>query len=301
MNGALLLAKFYYGNITGRRVKKGLIACIVAAGVNLALGILKIYVGTAGYSMAIFTDGIQNLADSAACASGAVALRITARGATEKHPFGFGRAEHIVTLLIGVLMAATALGFVYACSERIFYRFPIYFTWTRAALIAFTVPVKLGLAAYLRAANRGIDSPVIKTEALDSLLDSALTATTVFSYIIAQYMLFPLDGVIGLLVCALIIYGGVRPLKNSISALIGRSMPTEKAELLKLLDGFEIFKELTELKLHYYGAKRKEAAAVVKIDKDASFDEALTAVDEVKKQALAEHNINLVIEIRRCD
>lgn len=80
----------------------GLAASILLAGVKLLAGIF-------GRSTALIADSIESLADSIGSLLVWQALRVAARPADERHPWGYGKAEAVASLLTGVLLLVAAV------------------------------------------------------------------------------------------------------------------------------------------------------------------------------------------------
>ena len=96
--------------MTGQTDGKGLsqqkeskmkIALTATAGVvNLALGILKFYAGIFTNSISIISDGINNFGDVFSNAGAAAGFAFENKKPTAKYPFGFGRVEYVVALVM---------------------------------------------------------------------------------------------------------------------------------------------------------------------------------------------------------
>jgi cation diffusion facilitator family transporter len=76
---------------------------------NAVLAIIKVVAGIIGHSQALIADGIESSAD--VCSSLVVwsGLRISARSADEDYPFGYGKAEALAALVVGLLLFLAAL------------------------------------------------------------------------------------------------------------------------------------------------------------------------------------------------
>jgi cation diffusion facilitator family transporter len=95
--------------VTEPRVRKGIRATKVALLINTALAVVKVIAGIVGHSQALIADGIESTAD--VCSSLVVwsGLRISSRSADEDYPFGYGKAEPLSALAVGLLLMLAAL------------------------------------------------------------------------------------------------------------------------------------------------------------------------------------------------
>jgi len=95
--------------VTEPRVRKSIRTTQVGLLTNTALAIVKVIAGIAGHSQALIADGIESTAD--VCSSLVVwsGLRISARSADDDYPFGYGKAEPLSALAVGLLLMLAAL------------------------------------------------------------------------------------------------------------------------------------------------------------------------------------------------
>ena len=90
------------------------IARVTLAGsvVNLLLVGLKAVAGVAGHSAAMVSDAVHSLSDFITDIVVLVFVRVSARPQDEGHDYGHGKFETLATLLIGLALAAAAVGIV---------------------------------------------------------------------------------------------------------------------------------------------------------------------------------------------
>ncbi len=78
--------------------------------VNISLTIFKILVGVMASSTALVADGIHSLSDLATDLAILVGVRYWSAPPDQDHPYGHQKIESLVTLFIGLVLAATGLG-----------------------------------------------------------------------------------------------------------------------------------------------------------------------------------------------
>ena len=90
------------------------IARVTLAGsvVNLLLVGLKAVAGVAGHSAAMVSDAVHSFSDFITDIVVLVFVRVSARPQDEGHDYGHGKFETLATLLIGLALAAAAVGIV---------------------------------------------------------------------------------------------------------------------------------------------------------------------------------------------
>ncbi|MGG1399913.1 cation diffusion facilitator family transporter [Bacillus salipaludis] len=80
---------------------------------NIVLTLGKIFIGWLGHSDAVFADGIHSAADVFASVIVLLVIKIANKPADKEHPYGHGKAEVIVSEIIGILLFVVALYVVY--------------------------------------------------------------------------------------------------------------------------------------------------------------------------------------------
>ncbi|MDR7000566.1 cation diffusion facilitator family transporter [Neobacillus niacini] len=80
---------------------------------NIVLTVGKIFIGWLGHSDAVFADGIHSAADVFASIIVLLVIKIANKPADKEHPYGHGKAEVIVSEIIGILLFVVALYVVY--------------------------------------------------------------------------------------------------------------------------------------------------------------------------------------------
>jgi cation diffusion facilitator family transporter len=77
---------------------------------NFALTIIKLVAGIAGSSYALIADAIESLADIVGSAVIWGGLRISAKPASEQHPYGYGKAESLAAAVVAMLVLLAGVG-----------------------------------------------------------------------------------------------------------------------------------------------------------------------------------------------
>ncbi len=77
---------------------------------NFALTIIKLVAGIAGNSYALIADAIESLADIVGSAVIWGGLRISAKPASEQHPYGYGKAESLAAAVVAMLVLLAGVG-----------------------------------------------------------------------------------------------------------------------------------------------------------------------------------------------
>jgi cation diffusion facilitator family transporter len=80
---------------------------------NIILTIGKLFIGWYGNSDAVFADGIHSAADVFASVIVLLVIKIANKPADEEHPYGHGKAEVIVSGIVGILLLLVSIYVVF--------------------------------------------------------------------------------------------------------------------------------------------------------------------------------------------
>lgn len=130
------------------RFKDIIITSVIGILVNVLLGVIKIIVGTVANSVAVISDAVNNFADSVSSLVTIIAMAISGRGATRKHPFGFGRIEYFSSMIISVLILITGGEFLIESVKKILHPEATAYTPVTLVLLIVAIVAKILLGLY---------------------------------------------------------------------------------------------------------------------------------------------------------
>ncbi len=103
---------------------------------SILLSIIKLTAGLIGHSTALIADSMESFADTLGSILVWQALRVASRPADEKHPWGYGRAEAVASLLVGVMLVVAAILITVQSIHEILIPHAAPEPWTLLVLIA---------------------------------------------------------------------------------------------------------------------------------------------------------------------
>lgn len=142
--------------------------------------------------------------------------------ATPRFKYGFGRMENVTAFIMSIIMTAAGFGFAYSSLGRLMTPVPVWYFTKYAIIIAITCLVKLILGIVFALRYKKQNSTVLKTVMFDSFLDCGITAVTLISFTISNYVGFGLDAILGLLISIIIAVAGIRLIISSLAEIIGQ-------------------------------------------------------------------------------
>lgn len=87
--------------------------------VNTALAVVKGIAGVAGHSYALVADAIESLSDVFGSLVVWGALSIASRDADDRFPFGYGKAESLAAVVVGLMLGGAAVAIAIAAVREI--------------------------------------------------------------------------------------------------------------------------------------------------------------------------------------
>ncbi len=192
-----------------RRLSLALLLTLGFAGVEAVGGWL------AG-SLALIGDAGHMLTDATALGMAALANRVARRPPTERHSFGLGRVEVLAAFVNGLVMLALVAGIAWAAVDRLLEPQPVH-----GAMVL--VVAGLGLlvnvaAAWILRGGEGLNIRGALLHVMGDLLGSVAALASGAVILLTGWT--PVDPLLSLVICALILYASVNLLRDGIHVLL---------------------------------------------------------------------------------
>ncbi len=193
---------------------------------NLILFGLKYWAGIVTGSLAIIADAWHTLTDSVSSIIVLIGGRLSRKPPDKEHPFGHGRAEHIVAIIIGVLLALVAFEFILDAFEKFKSREKTSFGTIAWVVTIVSIIGKEAMAQYAFWAAKKTKSSILKADGWHHRTD-ALSSVIILLGIIASHYFWWVDAVLGFIVACMIGWASYHILSGEIKALLGESPSDE--------------------------------------------------------------------------
>lgn len=279
------------------RGKYGTLAGIVGILCNVLLFAGKLVIGTISGSVSIRADAVNNLSDASSNIVTLVAFRLARKPEDAEHPYGHARIEYLsglavaaMILLIGVELAKESIG-------KILHPEPVAFSWALVTVLVMSILIKLWMAVFNSSLGKKIKSTSLAATAADSRNDVITTGAVLLAAIVAKLTGLELDGYVGLLVAAFILWSGIGIAKDTISPLLGAPADPELTHLVKYeIQNFDPrILGVHDLMVHDYGPGQTFASIHVEVDRNEDVLEIHEMIDEAERMMLERHRIHLTI------
>lgn len=280
------------------RERYGVVSGIVGLLCNLFLFAVKLCIGLATASISIAADAVNNLSDGLSSLISVVGFKLAGKAPDSKHPFGYGRTEYLAGLAVAFLIGVVGVEFAKSSLDRIIHPAPVRFSAVLMVILALSMLVKLWMGAFNRELGHRIDSTVLLAAMQDSVNDVITTTVVLVGMIASQFTSIPVDGYIGLVVAAFILWSGVGIARDTLSPLIGQAADPDIAKSIEnIVLEFDGIIGVHDLIVHNYGAGKSLASLHAEVPDNANFVAIHEVVDEAEKTVWEKTGVFVVIHM----
>ena len=281
---------------TGDRATIGRLSGIVGVVSNLLLAAAKLLIGILSGSVAITADAMNNLSDATSSVVTFVGFKLAERPADEEHPYGHARYEYLSALVVAAIILIIGFELAKTSVQKIFHPETTVFSVALLIVLLTSIAVKFWLYLFNRTLGKKVDSTALLATAEDNRNDCIATLAVLIAAVIEHLTSFSMDGYMGLAVSVFIFISGIKLMKETISPLLGESVPAElQALIVDYVSSHPKVIGYHDLYVHDYGPGRRFAS--LHVEMDAKEDPLLCheIIDDMERECLNSHGVQLVI------
>lgn len=274
-----------YGDVNDPavRARYGRLEAVVGLGGNMLVFIGKLVLGIIVASMAVLGDSLNHLTDIAVSAVILYSFTLTSKPADAHHPYGHGRAESILAIVVSSLVISMGILVIREAVSGLDNP-AIEADMFSVLLIAAFTCVKIFLAVFAFAVGKKIDSSAIRADGWNHLMDSAISSAVAVGVAITvwypDYLI--LDPVLAMVIGAIVVAVGFKLAYDSASALMGtapdRATLEEVAKCARQVPGVM---GAHHIEIHEYGAY-KAISMHVRVSESMGAAEAHSIAEKVE-------------------
>lgn len=283
------ISAYISGNMT--REKKIAKVTLVGSVVNLLLVVLKLVAGIVGHSAAMVSDAVHSVSDFVTDIVVLVFVRISGLPEDESHDYGHGKFETLATLLIGLALAAAAIGIVVSGAMKLA-------SWLQGGEIEkpgtialwvalISIVVKELLYQYTRIKGKSLESSALEANAWhhrSDALSSIGAAIGIGGAILLGDRWTVLDPLASIVVGAMLVKVAWDLLGPSFGELTDKSLPAEtEKQMLDLISAVPGVSDPHHLRTRRIGS-HIAAEVHIRLDGDLSLNQAHTIATEVERR-----------------
>ena len=257
----------------------------VVLGINLALALAKGWVALATGSLAVGSEAVNSLADSAYSLVVLGGLFLTTRPPDPEHPHGHERIEPFVSLVVavgvfgagGLVLYRAVQGVLIGSGTAGQYGLPA------VGVLLITAAVKYGLYRYVRGVAEERRSPALHATALDNRNDILTAGAALAGVAGADAGIAVLDPLAAAVVSIGIFWTGWQIVRDNVDYLVGRAPPDRlrRAILERAIEHPEVH-GAHDVVAHYVGPE-VDVSLHIEVEGDRTLAEAHEIESEVMR------------------
>lgn len=208
-------------------VKKIIRVIKICLFLNLFLSLLQIVVGYLGSSKALFYDGFHSLSDLITDLIVLFGSIVTFKKADDKHPYGHGKIEYLLSIFIGIIVLILGVNIVLNLNNNVSSK-PSYIVIVVSLL---TIISKTILSNFVISKGKEYDSSVLIASGYESRADVITSILVLVSAILMQFdnkILQYSDFVGSLIIAIFIMKLGIEIILDNSSYIIGEAVIDEE-------------------------------------------------------------------------
>lgn len=248
--------------------------------VNTILVILKIIFGFVGSSSALIADGFHSLSDLTTDVISIIGLKAATRKADKKHPYGHGKIEYLLCILIGIVI-------IFLGGTLIIESFTKENNAPKTIVMIvtiITILTKYLIAKYISKKGEFLNSSILTASGEESLADVYSSIVVLISYFISQIYPYA-DKIATIIIAVLIISTGLKILKENISSILDEkeSNPEVIEQIKKIINEQKQIIKYHNLRLIKFGSYYK-CELTIFIDGNQTIVNSNNLVETLKKE-----------------
>jgi cation diffusion facilitator family transporter len=218
-------------------------AALVSIGVTAFLAVIKYFFGILSGSIALIADAIHSLTDVISSVGVFIGLKISSRKPTKAFPYGFYKAENIVSLFLALAIFYAGYEIILTSVEKFGMVVLTNLPFAIAAALTSLVFTLL-LSRYKLKVGRELNSPSLIADGKHTQADT-YASTAVLLGLMGYYFGFSsLDAIAGILVSIFVFRAGYEIFKDSVKVLLDASI------------GYEWLNRIREVASETYGVRK---------------------------------------------
>lgn len=284
------------------REQYGMLSSIVGIVCNVLLFAGKFLVGMLVNSIAIISDGFNNLSDCATCVVTMFGYKMAAKPADKDHPFGHGRMEYLTSLVIAAVIMVVGCELLKSSVTKIIHPEKLTFSYVALAVLLASILMKVWMGVFNRKLGKRVESSIMLATAKDSFSDVFATAATVVALVASLFTDLPLDGAMGLVVSVLILISGYGIVKDTVDKLLGTPADEELVkDLSQLVKDCPLARGMHDLIIHNYGSGNMIGSVHIEVDCKEDIMEIHSAVDDLEREIYDKLHVRMTIHMDPID
>ncbi len=250
---------------------------------NVLVFAIKYYAGLQINSLAMIADAWHSLSDSITSVVVLIGFWIASKPADYEHPFGHGRAESVISIIVATILAVIGINFVVEAISRLQERTIVHYDTTSLIIFSITILIKESMAQYSVIYGKKIKSESLIADGWHHRTDAISTLVLVLGAYFGDKF-FWIDSVMTMLVSVMLFYVTYEILKSAASSILGETPTHEfKVQVMKIAkDVNPAITSVHHFRIHSYG-DHKELNIDIRLPAEMNVHDAHIIANAVEK------------------
>lgn len=284
------------------RFAYGKLAAGTGIGCNILLFIAKVLLGVLTASVAVIADAFNNLSDAGSSIVTLFGFKLAESPADEEHPFGHGRMEYLSALGVAALIMIAGYELAVSAIDKIIHPVLPQFSIVTVIILVMAIAVKLWMALFFRKIGTTINSKALLASFADSRNDVICTLLVLISSIVGWKFQIAVDGYVGVLVAAFVLWSGFSVMRETVSPLLGQAPPRELVDgITSTVLACEDVCGIHDLIVHNYGPGRVIVSLHAEVPHNADIMKSHDAIDLIERQLHEKYGVMACIHMDPVD
>lgn len=275
-----------YKNTDNPDVRLDLISVSSLIGIimNIILFISKIILGFVSNSTAILNDAFNNLSDSVVSIMALVGSSFSKKPADKDHPFGHGRIEYVVSLLVSIVIIYVGL-MLFINSAKSFNDYNANGLNILSFIILFAgILIKVYIYRLNAKLYKDLESDLNLGVMLDARNDIISTSAIILGVFLQRFVSFNLDAAMGIVVAFFVIKPGIDLFNETVKYLLGERIDEDiEDKISEILLSGKYIKGMHHLDIHQYGRGQVIGSCHVEVPGNLTVSELHNEIDRIEK------------------
>ena len=227
------------------RYKSTKIASILGIFGNIFLLVIKSIIGFITGSRSMIADAFNSAGDIFSSLMTFIGNKIANKPSDDDHNLGHGKAEYIYSMLISITMILMSLIIFKDSFLTIINKTKYNYSIWLIIVCCATIIVKFSLFLYTNHLYKKYNNLLVKANSRDHLNDCMITTLNLISCLLANFNIYYLDGIVGVIISLWIIYTSVKIFVESYDVLMDKAISEEAQN--KVLEIVNKYKEIKKV------------------------------------------------------
>lgn len=210
----------------------GILEGTLSVVVNLLIFVVKLIYGLLFNSISLIADAFHSLSDLLSSFLVIAGAKVASTPPDEQHPFGHGRIELVVSIIVATLLFVIGLEFIKDSFSKLFNPSNVNVKPLGFILILLTILVKEILARFSFYLGHKFKSQLLLADGYHHRSDSITTVVVIISLGCSYFGYKSIDGIAGIVVALFIIHSAWGLIKESSGPLLGEKASSKQLKTI---------------------------------------------------------------------